>query len=201
MRKVDDEKLLDMLHSGMQQKTIARLFGVSPQYINKRIGQLKSYEASEINEPPTFATLTTAQKKFCISKAQGETNIAAVMQSYEVTSQKSAKSLGTTLMRNPSIQASIAELMDLHGLTKNDRIRQLKKLVYSKDGNVSLKALDQTWKLDGSYAPQDVNMQVDIRAITARADQLLREMKRMDEEEKELQGASLKEDAEVIDAE
>jgi hypothetical protein len=183
MRKVDDEKLLDMLHSGMQQKTIARLFGVSPQYINKRIGQLKSYEASEINEPPTFATLTTAQKKFCISKAQGETNIAAVMQSYEVTSQKSAKSLGTTLMRNPSIQASIAELMDLHGLTKNDRIKQLKRLVYSKDGNVSLKALDQTWKLDGSYTPERHVMDVDIRAIVARADYLLEKLKREKEGE------------------
>jgi phage terminase small subunit len=198
MKKVDDEKLLSMLADGVQQKQIASYFGVAESYITKRKKQL---QAAEIEEPPNFATLTDQQKKFVLSKVEGKTNVLAVQEAYEVTSLESAKSLGTTLMRNPSIQASIAELMDLHGLTKNDRIRQLKKLVYSKDGNVSLKALDQTWKLDGSYAPQDVNMQVDIRAITARADQLLREMKRMDEEEKELQGASLKEDAEVIDAE
>ena len=39
-------------------------------------------------------------------------------------------------MKNPTIQASIAELMDFHDLTKNDRIKQLKTLVYSKDNLV-----------------------------------------------------------------
>jgi hypothetical protein len=110
--------------------------------------------ATEVEEPETFATLTEPQKKFCIAKAELKTNVQAVTEAYEVTSPESAKSMGSVLMQNPAIRASIAELMDNHGLTKDNRVKVLKTHVYSKDGNVSLKALDQSWKLDGSYTPE-----------------------------------------------
>ncbi len=116
--------------------------------------------ATEVVEPETYSTLTDQQKKFCLAKSSGMTNILAVQTAYEVTSPESAKSIGSALMKNPSIQASIAELMDSHGLTKDNRIKVLKTHVYSRDGNVSLKALDQTWKLDGSYSPE-VHVNID----------------------------------------
>ena len=151
MKKVNDEKLLEMLRQEIPQKEIAKYFGCAESFITKRKKQLM---ATRIEEPETFANLTDQQKKFVIAKAEGKTNIVSAQTAYEVTSPESAKSMGSSLMKNPSIQASIAELMDSHGLTKDNRIKQLKNLVYSKDGNVSLKALDQTWKLDGSYSPE-----------------------------------------------
>ena len=161
-KKVDDEKLLEMLAQGIEQKEIAAYFGCSPSFITKRKKQLT---ATEVEEPPTFAGLTTPQKKFVLGKASGLTNILAVQQAYETTTPESAKAMGTTLMQNPKIQQSISELMNENGLTPDARIKQLKTLVFSKDGNVSLKALDQTWKLDGAYQVEPIHIEVDVRAM------------------------------------
>ncbi len=154
MRKVNDEKLLEMLEQGMEQKKIAAYFGCAPSYISKRKKQLMPPPA--VVEPEVFSTLTPQQKKFVIFKAMGSTNVQAALDSYEVVSRDSAKSIGCELMKNPVIQKSIAELMDDNDLSKEKRIKQLKSLVYHRDGNISLKALDQTWKLDGSYAPEQI---------------------------------------------
>ena len=166
MKKVDDEKLLEMLEQKIPQKEIAALFGCAESYITKRKKRLLG---PNIDELETFSSLTDQQKRFVLAKVEGQTNVQAVTNSYEVTSKESAKSLGTQLMQNPAIQKSLTELMNIHGLTKEDRIKQLRKLVYHNDGNISLRALDQTWKLDGSYAPeQNVNYTlVDIRALVA----------------------------------
>jgi hypothetical protein len=163
MKKVDDEILLQMLHSGTEQKQIAAFFGCAPSYITKR---KKYLQLQNIVMPESFAALTQQQQKFVLAKVSGKTNVAACQDAYETTSMESAKALGSNMMKNPDIQASIAELMDMHGLTKDARIKQLSTLVYHKDGNLSLKALDQSWKLDGSYAPEqrqiDVNVLVDV---------------------------------------
>ena len=166
MKKVDDEKLIEMLEQKIPQKEIASFFGCAESYITKRKKRLLGPNMDELE---TFSSLTDQQKRFVIAKAEGQTNVQAVTNSYEVTSKDSAKSLGTQLMQNPAIQRSLTELMNYNGLTKEDRIKQLKKLVFHNDGNISLRALDQTWKLDGSYAPeQHVNYTAaDIRALIA----------------------------------
>jgi hypothetical protein len=156
MKKVDDEKLLEMLGQGIQQKLIAKHFGCAESYITKRKKQL---QAADIEEPPTFATLTDKEKKFVIAKVEGKTNTQAAQAAYEVTSLDSSKSLGHTMMQNPKIQKSIAEIMNLNGLTKENRITLLSKWAHCKDGNISLKALDQSWKLDGSYAPLQIDVE------------------------------------------
>ena len=46
------------------------------------------------------------------------------------------------------------------GLTKRSRVQVLKRHVYAKDPNVSLKALDQTWKLDGAYIEKHINLNI-----------------------------------------
>lgn len=166
MKKVDDEKLIEMLEQKIPQKEIAAFFGCAESYITKRKKRLLTPNMDELE---TFSGLTDQQKRFVLAKAEGQTNVQAVTNSYEVTSKESAKSLGTQLMQNPVIQKSLTELMNIHGLTREDRIKQLRKLVFHNDGNISLRALDQTWKLDGSYAPeQHVNYTVaDIRALVA----------------------------------
>lgn len=167
MKKVDDTKLMEMLGQGIEQKEIAKYFGCAPSYITKRKKQLMP--TPHIEEPEKFSTLTDQQKRFVIDKVEGKTNIQAVMDNYEVTSKDSAKALGSQMMQNPVIQQSIAELMDNNGLTKENRVKQLKKLVYHNDGNISLKALDQTWKLDGSYSPErhEYITETEIRMLVA----------------------------------
>lgn len=166
MKKVDDEKLIEMLEQKIPQKEIASYFGCAESYVTKRKKRLLGPNMDELE---TFSSLTDQQKRFVIAKAEGQTNVQAVTNSYEVTSKDSAKSLGTQLMQNPAIQQSLTELMNYNGLTKEDRIKQLKKLVYHNDGNISLRALDQTWKLDGSYAPEQHTNHtlVDLRALVA----------------------------------
>ena len=48
--------------------------------------------------------------------------------------------------------------MDYHGLTKSYRVQKLRKQVDNRDPNVSLKALDQTFKIDGSYRETHVHV-------------------------------------------
>ena len=48
--------------------------------------------------------------------------------------------------------------MQEEGLTRRYRVRKLKGHVDATDPNVSLKALDQSWKLDGAYKEEQVHV-------------------------------------------
>ncbi len=50
--------------------------------------------------------------------------------------------------------------MQDEGLTRRNRIQVLKKLIYSPDPNVAIKALGQTWKLEGAYTEKHVNLNI-----------------------------------------
>jgi hypothetical protein len=160
MKKVDDTKLLQMLAEGIEQKQIAAYFGCAPSYITKR---KKRLQATEIEEPPTFATLTDQQKKFCLSKAEGKTNVQAAADSYEVTSPDSAKSIGSALMKNEKIQNAIAELMEEIGMGRRYRVKKLKSHVENRDPSVSLRALDMSFRLADEY-PANKNMNLNLNA-------------------------------------
>ena len=162
MKRIDDEKLLSLLEQGIPQKEIAKRLGCVPSYVTKRKKQLM---ATTNDEPETFETLTESQRNFCIAKAQGKTNIEAVTEAYRVTSPESAKVMGSVLMKQDAIRKTIGELLDESGLTKDACVRQLKTLVYSKDGNVSLKALDQRWRLEGLYQAEPARVEVDIKVL------------------------------------
>jgi hypothetical protein len=158
MRKTDDETILKMLKEGKTQKQIAEHFKVSPVAIHKRVKRL-------LPQPKSLEDLTEREQKFVIEKAKGKTATQAVMNSYETSSRKSAKVIGSQLMAKPEIQMAISELMEYHGLTRSYRIRRLKDHVDNRDPDVSLRALDQSWKLDGSYAPEkhlNLNLNLDI---------------------------------------
>jgi hypothetical protein len=76
------------------------------------------------------------------------------MDSYDVTSRESAKSLSSQLMAKPEIQMSITELMDYCGIDKPYRVRRLKNIIDCRDLNIAHKGLDMSFKLDGSYAAE-----------------------------------------------
>lgn len=154
-RKIDDTKLLEMLHQGMQQKEIARIMNVSEPAICKRLKRL-------IPRPDTVLDkydLTDQQKAFVVQKAKGMTNTDAALESYKVSSRKSAKVIGAQLMAEPEIKMALNELMDTY-LPQHYRIRKLRTHADNPDPTVSLKALDLSWKLDGSYAPEKHSHQI-----------------------------------------
>jgi predicted transcriptional regulator len=148
-RKTDDNVILRLLQEGKNQKQIAQHFGVSPVAIHKRIKRL-----TPPPETPNFNRLTDKEKKFVLGKVEGKSNIQAVMQSYDVTSKKSAKAMGSQLMAKPGIQMSITELMEYCGIDKPYRIRRLKNIIDCHDLNIAHKGLDMSFKLDGSYAAE-----------------------------------------------
>lgn len=144
-RKVDDNKLLEMLRQGKLQKEIAEYFGVSPVAISKRVKRLLPQPIEVFNK----YNLTPKQQKFVVEKAKGKTNTQAALSAYECKSLKNAKIIGSQLMADPDIKASIADLMASEGLTRRYRIQRLKEHIMSRDPLISLKGLDQSWKLDG----------------------------------------------------
>ena len=148
-RKTNDQDILRLLQEGKNQKEIAHHFGVSPVAIHKRLKRLT------LPPPPeSLQKLTKKEQKFCIAIAQGKTATQGAMDSYETSSRKSAKVIGSQLMAKPEIQMSITELMDYCGIDKPYRIRRLKNIIDCRDLNIAHKGLDMSFKLDGSYAPE-----------------------------------------------
>lgn len=153
MKRTNDAEILQMLREGKQQKEIAQHFGVSPSYICKRVRLLLPQ-----GEPDSFRNLTDKEKRFVLEKSRGKTNTDAAMKSYDVTSRESAKVLGSNLMDKEEIRLAIDELMEQAGMGRRYRVQRLKTCVDHPDPNVTLKALDQSWKLDGSYAPDKLDV-------------------------------------------
>lgn len=149
-KKIDDNLLLEMLKEGKKQTEIAAHFNVSPVAICKRLKRL-------LPQPETILDkfdLSEKEKRFAIEKAKGKNNTEAAMASYEVTSRESAKVVGSQLMGKSEVRLAIDELMESHGMGRSFRVGKLKTHVDNRDPNISLKALDMSFKLDGSYAPE-----------------------------------------------
>ncbi len=146
-RKFDDNHLLSLLKAGNNQKEAAKLLGVSQAAITKRLKRL-------VPPPESLQKLTPKEQKFAIAVAQGKTKTQACLETFDVNSRDSAKTLGTTRMKKADVREAISDLMDQKGLTQEYRVEKLKGHVDNLDPNISLKALDQSWKLDGSYAPE-----------------------------------------------
>lgn len=161
-RKTNDRLILQYLNEGKTQTEIAKLFGVSAMAISKRVKKLLYQQ--EIDKAIENATrgLTPKQKEFCIAVAQGASRTQAAMLAYDCSSKNSAAELQRRLMKSDDIRYAINELMEIFGLTKGYRISKLKSHVDHPDPLVSLKALDLSWKLDGSYAPE----KHEVRTIT-----------------------------------
>ena len=144
MRKTDDNQILQLLREGKSQAEIARTLGVSAVAIHKRLKRI-------ITKPESLDRLTPKEQKFALAVAEGKSRISACMEAFDVASRESAKALQNTLMQKDDIKIAISELMRIYGLTRGYRIHRLKSHVDNIDPVVSLKALDLSWKLDGSY--------------------------------------------------
>lgn len=157
-RKIDDNLLLAMIQEGKEQKEVATYFNCSPAAICKRLKRLSRPSPEDVLDK---YSLTDKQKAFCIEKAKGRTNTQAALAAYETSSMESAKVIGSQVMAKPEVRLAMDELMEHVGMGRGYRIRRLKSHVDNQDPIVSLKALDLSWKLDGSYAP-DKHMVLDL---------------------------------------
>jgi len=151
MRKTNDEEILKMLKEGKTQRQIAQHFGVSEPAISKRVKRL-------LPPPKSLENLTDKERKFVLEVASGRTQTDAAMKSHDCISRESAKSTGSHLMAKPDIKMAVSELMQEEGLTRRYRVKKLKTHVDAKDPGISLKALDQSWKLDGAYSVEHLHL-------------------------------------------
>jgi len=172
MRKTDDKVILQMLREGKTQKEIAEHFNVSGAAICKRV-----------------------------KKLAGSTQTQAALDSHECSSLDSAKSMGYQLMQKPDIQTAVAELMQEEGLTRRYRVQKLKGHIDHADPNVSLKGLDQSWKLDGAYTEKHVHVHAtyadmtrDLQKIREKRKQLEAELGITDAEYTESEGEIIEDD-------
>jgi phage terminase small subunit len=149
-RKTDDNVILQMLREGKTQKEIAEHFSVSPAAICKRVKRIDAVLRVE----KSLEGLTDKQKKFALTVANGESATNAALSSFDCNSRDSAKTVGKELMRRDDINAAISTLMHEEGLSRRYRVKKLKGHIDHADPNVSLKGLDQSWKLDGAYAEE-----------------------------------------------
>jgi transposase len=158
-RKVDDNIVLQLLREGKNQREIADHFQVSPVAICKRLKRI-------LPKPQNLELLTPKEQKFVVAVAEGKSRTKAALESFDCTSRDSAKALQNTLMKKDDVKIAIAELMEIFGMNRPYRINKLKSHVDNADPGISLKALYQSFKLDGLDAPEKnlVNI-IDYRAV------------------------------------
>jgi len=108
--------------------------------------------------------LTPRERKFVIEFVKNLSQTEAARLSFNLGGKSdnatkkqkdvTARTLGHNVRKRPNVIKAIDMLMDEYGLSDIDRIVRLSELVHGSDSNVSVKALDQSWKLSGSYAPE-----------------------------------------------
>ena len=176
IRKTDDNVILQMLREGKTQKEIAEHFNVSGAAICKRVKLLLN------KKPKSFENLTEKEQKFALAISEGKTQTQAALDSHECTSLDSAKSMGWQLMQKSDIQTAVSEIMQDTGLTRHYRVQKLKGHIDHPDPNVSLKGLDQSWKLDGAYTEKHVHVHASYPDLTRNAEELRAKRKELEVE-------------------
>lgn len=157
-RKIDDNELLRLISTGMEQQAIAQHFGVSAAAISKRLKHLRQMEA----RPAVLDKLTPKEQRFVIEVASGKSQTQAAIAAFNVGTMDSAKTIGSRLARDPDIQEAITAVMESEGLDRTHLVRRLKTHVDNdRDPNVSLRAVDMGLKLHDAYpASKSMNMNI-----------------------------------------
>jgi predicted transcriptional regulator len=180
MRKIISTELLELLDQGMSQKEAAHHFNCSEPAISRRLKKIRPREAR------AFEKLTKKQKNFTLALAEGQSKTKAAALSYDTTTIDSARTIGKRLSVDSDIKIAVAEILQRNGLTKQYRVNRLRELVDSLDPSVVLRALEITFKLDGSYSPETHNINVRTHEEIVQSRQTLEEASRQAQERKEV---------------
>ena len=158
MRKIIDTELLKLIDQGMNQKEAAQHFKCSEAAISRRLKKLRQ------GIPTSFQGLTPKRQNFAIALASGKSKTEAAEIAFDVSTAASARAIGKRLASNSDIQTGVSEILQLSGLTKTYRVNRLRQLVDSPDSSIALRAIEMTFKLDGSFSPEKhlhVEMNID----------------------------------------
>ena len=150
MRKIDDERLLELFHSGVPQVTIAAEFQCSPAAVSKRLHRLLPL--------PDISHLTEKQRTFALEVAKGYSPTEAACRAYDCKDRSSAKVIGSEMMAKSEVKEAISEIMDSVGFTRRFKVQRLMHFAGHADGSVALKAIDMGLKLRDEYPGKGENV-------------------------------------------
>ena len=130
-------------------------------------GLLKKRNKYKRQLPPEslLAITSPAKRIFLEARAAGMGNKQSARLAYPDAAESSLPVMASQIMAEPMAQVAMQDLMARNGIDKNHRISVLAQVINSPDKNLAVKGLDQSWKLDGSYAPDrlDVTQHIDAR--------------------------------------
>lgn len=165
MKKTNDEEMQRMFsEEGKTKRNIAKYFGVSEQYIGKRLKQLEAFRL-----PDSLQKLTDKQRKYALARAEGKSKTDSAMEAYDTKDKDSAKALGHNLSKDPDINLAIQDLLAQEGIPRRRRIQRLRDMIESQDLSIAGKGLDLSFKLTGDYAPEKIDSFVDYRSLNLSA--------------------------------
>ncbi|MFH2119843.1 MAG: hypothetical protein ABIJ25_05535 [Pseudomonadota bacterium] len=162
MGKINQDEMSVMLKEGKSQAECSRHFVVSEAAICKAVKRLK---AAVI--PASMEALTDKQKAFVLNLAEGKNATESAMQAYDCASRDVAKVLGCRMAKEQDITTALADIMAQEGIPLRGRIRHLKRLIESNDLSAVSRGLETSFKLDGSFAPEKIDVAGQIRVTTA----------------------------------
>lgn len=177
-RKTDTNEVLEMHQAGKTLTEIAEHFRCSVPNICRMLKRL----APPPPMPESFTDLTEKEQQFVLARVSGKTQTESALQSHDCQDRVSAKSIGWQLSNKPEIEKAIQDILQEEGLTKRYRIKKLKGHVDHKNPDVSLKALDMTWRLDGAYIEKHVVMTVPYGELVMDLESNRREREQLEKE-------------------
>ena len=184
MGKINFNELQEMLRDGRTQADCARHFQVSGAAVCKAVKRLN---AAEI--PASMEKLTDKERVFVLNLAEGKNATESALIAYDCTSRDVAKTLGCRMAKDPDVTLALSDIMAQEAIPLRRRIQRLKDLIESKDLSAVSRGLDQSWRLDGSYAPEKFDVRADMAVrldVIALIKQQQEEKERLGEERKSL---------------
>ena len=145
----DEELALKMrLEEKKSLGQIAAHFGVSRSAMGQKFKKFDSYiKNREIVEKHG---LTKEEGEFCKKLVNGHNCGTAMSAIRPDLTPNSAEDAGRRMHKRDDIRAAIRDMMELKGIGLERRIDKLKEHIESKNAQLSLKALDQSWRIDGT---------------------------------------------------
>lgn len=162
MGKINYDELQQMLKTGRSQADCSRHFQVSEAAICKAVKRLK---AAEI--PASMERLTEKERAFVLNLAGGKSKTESALAAYDCTSRDVAKTLGCRMAKEPDVRQALSDIMAQEAIPRRRRIQRLRDLIESKDLSAVSKGLDMSWKLDGSYAPEKIDVVGQLASVHA----------------------------------
>jgi hypothetical protein len=154
MGKINYDELQALLKNGKSQADCSRHFQVSQAAICKAVKRLKSEEV-----PQSLERLTHKEQAFVLNLAEGKSATESALVAYDCKNRDVAKTLGCRMQKDPDIQEALSDIMAQEGIPRRRRIQRVGDLIESKDMTAVARGLDLSFKLDGSYAPEKIDME------------------------------------------